>query len=41
MSSETPIAFAERLAAASRQEQFLTVMSREAALTVDKRPIHI
>lgn len=34
MSSETPIAFAERLAAASRQEQFLTVMSREAALAV-------
>ena len=34
MSSETPIAFAERLAAASRQEQFLTVMSREEALAV-------
>ena len=29
---EDPAAFAARLAAASRQEQFLTVMSREAAL---------
>lgn len=31
MSSETPSAFAARLAAASRQEQFLTVLSREQA----------
>lgn len=32
MMSDDPAAFAERLAAASRQEQFLTVVSREAAL---------
>ncbi|MGV7032309.1 molybdopterin biosynthesis protein [Methylobacterium symbioticum] len=31
MSSETPSAFATRLAAAARQEQFLTVLSREQA----------
>ena len=32
MMSDDPATFAERLAAASRQEQFLTVVSREAAL---------